>query len=153
MGKPADHPKASPGASEQRLSHFEETLPGAERLRCALKANTESVPKLTLPHSLDWLNRENVQEPSIFHGKNHGLLMFPVDFPLNQVIDKSESKTHWRSTCKARLSSSSAAKSLPEYEGHGELFLTQYALHRLAVSIVLYLYHFISYYINYPPAI
>jgi hypothetical protein len=29
--KPADHPNASPGASEQRLSHFEETLPGAER--------------------------------------------------------------------------------------------------------------------------
>ena len=89
---------------------------------CALKANTQTVPKLTLPHSLDWLNRENVQEPSIFHGENHGLLMVPVDFPLNQVIDKSESKTHWRSTCKARLSSSSAAKSLPGYEGHGELF-------------------------------
>ena len=39
-------------------------------------------------HSIGF--RENLKENPIFHGKKHGFLMFPVDFPFNQSSDFSE---------------------------------------------------------------
>ena len=69
--------------------------------------------------SIDWFSREKLQENPIFHGKIHGFLMFPVDFPLSQPIEswpwnraKDLRFRGWFLLCRREASQTSAAHAL-----------------------------------------